>query len=587
MRHGPGALAALPALPALLLVLLPTAAGLAGTVLPAFGWLPALGREGFSLEPWRALLATPGLGRAVLLTLGSGAGSTLLALLLAVAIAAALHGRPGERRLRALLPALLAVPHAAAAVGFAFLVAPSGLIARLLAPLLGLERPPDLATVQDPWAVSLTLALALRETPFLLLVILAAADRPAIDHRLAAARSLGRGPVQAWLEVALPALWPALRLPLLAVLAYGLSAVDMALVLGPTAPPPLAVLVLRGMLDPEPERRLPASAGALLILALGLLLLLAGRLLERALARPFRPAPILVTLVAGLGRLGAILVPSTALLGIVLLLAWSLAASWRFPALLPAGPDAAAWRAALPLLAGPSATTALLGIATVAVGLPATIAALEARGLERASGLLWLPLLVPQIGFVFGLQVLLIRLDLAERAAGLILAHLVVVLPYFWLLLRGPFERLDERLRAAARCLGCGPLATLRRVVLPLLLRPILVAAAIGFAASTAQYLVTLAAGGGRFPTLATETMALVGGGDRRRIGVAALLLALLPLAATALALALPGPGGRPDRPARRMSGRLAQLLGRGANRFSISSSVKLSPAPPPPSTPS
>lgn len=580
----PGA-SGLLAAPALLLVLVPTAAGLLGTILPAFGRLPALGREEFGLGPWRELWASPGLGRAVLLTLWSGVGSTLLALLLALAIAATLHGRPGERRLRALLPALLAVPHAASAVGFAFLLAPSGFLARLVAPLLGLERPPDLATVQDPWAVSLTLALALREAPFLLLVILAAADRPGLDHRLAAARSLGRPPVAAWLEVVLPELWPTLRLPIVAVLAYGLSAVEMALVLGPTAPPTLAVLILRGMSDPDLDRRLVASAAALLLLGLALLAILALRLAEALVARCRRAPDALASALAVLGRLAAWLVPASALLGIALLLAWSLAASWRFPALLPSGPDLTAWRAALPLLGGVTAATALLGLASVALALPATIAALETERGTAAKALLWLPLLVPQIGFVFGLQVLWIQLGLAERPLGLVLAHVVMVLPYLWLMLRGPWARLDSRLRAAARCLGCGRLATLRRVVLPLLARPILAASAIGFSVSVAQYLVTLAAGGGRFSTLATETMALVAGGDRRRIGVAALLLALLPLLATAAALALAEPAPRRPRPPARP--RRAQLLGSGAKRLSMSSSVKLSPAPPPPSTPS
>ncbi|MCL6609755.1 MAG: ABC transporter permease subunit [Geminicoccaceae bacterium] len=581
MRLEPGRLLATPAL---VLVLGPTAAGLAGTVLPAFGWLPAIGREDLSLDPWRELWATPGLGRAVLLSLSSGLGSTLLALALALAIAAVLHGRPGERRWRALLPVLLAVPHAAAAVGFAFLVAPSGFLARLAAPLLGLERPPDLATVQDPWALSLTLALALREAPFLLFVILAAADRPGLDHRLAAARSLGRSRVAAWLEVALPALWPSLRLPVVAVLAYGLSAVDMALVLGPTAPPPLAVLVLRWMMDPDLDRRLVGSAAALLLLGLTLAIVLLGRVIETALRRPFRAPPTLVIATTACGRAAAGIVPAVALAGLGLLTAWSFAASWRFPAIVPTGPDLAAWRAALPLLGEVTIATALLGLASLAVALPATIAALEAPGRGRATALLWLPLLVPQVGFVFGLQVLFVRLDLAEHAAGLVLAHVVMVLPYLWLVLRGPWTRLDGRLRAAARCLGAGPLGTLWRVVLPVLLRPILAAAAIGFAVSVAQYLLTLAVGGGRFPTLATETMALVAGGDRRRIGVAAVLLVLLPLVATALAILLPERLGRRGRVERV---RTAQFLGSGAKRFSMSSSVKLSPAPPPPSTPS
>ena len=45
----------------LALFLAPIGAGLVGTWLPAFGYLPALGGEALSLEPWRALFAYPGL----------------------------------------------------------------------------------------------------------------------------------------------------------------------------------------------------------------------------------------------------------------------------------------------------------------------------------------------------------------------------------------------------------------------------------------------------------------------------------------------------------------------------------------------
>ena len=41
-------------------VTVPVAAGLLGTLLPAFGLLPALGGRAASLEPWRVLLAQPG-----------------------------------------------------------------------------------------------------------------------------------------------------------------------------------------------------------------------------------------------------------------------------------------------------------------------------------------------------------------------------------------------------------------------------------------------------------------------------------------------------------------------------------------------
>jgi putative thiamine transport system permease protein len=74
----------------------------------------------------------------------------------------------------------------------------------------------------------------------------------------------------------------------------------------------------------------------------------------------------------------------------------------------------------------------------------------------------------------------------------------------------------------------------------PLLLRPICIALAVGFAVSVAQYLPTLFAGGGRYATLTTEAVALSAGADRRVIGVYASAQALMPLLPFALALAAP-----------------------------------------------
>ncbi|MEY2656042.1 MAG: hypothetical protein RLZZ524_3070, partial [Pseudomonadota bacterium] len=75
---------------------------------------------------------------------------------------------------------------------------------------------------------------------------------------------------------------------------------------------------------------------------------------------------------------------------------------------------------------------------------------------------------------------------------------------------------------------------------LPMLLRPMLLACAVGFAVSAAQYLPTLYAGAGRVATLTTEAVTLASGADRRVIGTWALLQALLPLLAWLGAAALP-----------------------------------------------
>ena len=76
--------------------------------------------------------------------------------------------------------------------------------------------------------------------------------------------------------------------------------------------------------------------------------------------------------------------------------------------------------------------------------------------------------------------------------------------------------------------------------MLPMLLRPVLVAAAVGFSVSVAQYLPTVFAGAGRLTTLTTEAVGLSGGADRRVLAVTAFAQTALPLLGFAAALAIP-----------------------------------------------
>ena len=180
----------------------------------------------------------PGLGRSVALTLGSGIGATLLALAGAVAIAATTHGKRTARWQLLLLPFLLAVPHLASAIGTSFLLAPSGWLARLASPwLTGWQRPPDLLTVNDPWGIALTVGLAIRECPFLLLAILAAQSQLEAGRSVAIARTIGYGGGEAWLKLVLPVLYRRIRLPLYAVLAFALSVASKAPGPAPCRPP--------------------------------------------------------------------------------------------------------------------------------------------------------------------------------------------------------------------------------------------------------------------------------------------------------------------------------------------------------------
>ena len=149
-----GLLRVLPAL-TLAAMLGPVAAGLAGTVLPAFGHMPVIGAHGPSLAPFAALFAWPGLGAAVWTSVFPGLLATVLSLGAVVLITAGWWGTRPFRWLERALSPLLAVPHAAAAFGLAFLIAPSGWLARIASPgLTGWDRPPDLLILNDPWGLS-------------------------------------------------------------------------------------------------------------------------------------------------------------------------------------------------------------------------------------------------------------------------------------------------------------------------------------------------------------------------------------------------------------------------------------------------
>jgi putative thiamine transport system permease protein len=544
----------LPCVPVLTvgLFLGPVAIGLLGTLLPAFGYLPALGGEGFSLAPWRHLLDAPGLATAVRVTLTTGLLATAIALSLTILVFAAGHGTAALARIRGAMVPLLAVPHLALAVGLAFLIAPSGWLVRLVAPWpSGWHTPPDLPLVQDPLGLALAFGLALKETPFLILMTFGALGQVRAEPQLRMARSLGYGPVQAWLKVVLPQVYPQIRLPLYAVLAYALSVVDMAIVLGPTTPPTLACLVFRWFQDPDLAMRFQAAAGAALQLGIVALAIALWRALEALVAWLVRPW---LTHGGRGGRGGAPRLAAWAgmavlfgcAFGAVLGLAvWSVAQRWRFPDALPQSWSLARWPDQLAALAGPMWTTLAVGVAAtgVAIALVAGCLENESRRQRRpgagALALLYVPLLVPQIGFLFGVQVLFLWLGLADGWLALIWSHLLFVLPYVFLTLADPYRSLDGRYARIALALGKPPWLVWLRIKLVMLLRPVLIAMAVGFAVSVAQFLPTLFAGGGRFATLATETLSLAGGGDRRIVGTFGFALAALPFAAFALALAV------------------------------------------------
>ena len=205
------------------------------------------------------LAADPQFWPSFALSLWVGVASLALSLGATLWLVTHLHGGPWWGRVQASLGALLAVPHAAFAIGLGLLLMPSGLPARVLALATGWNAPADVATVQDRFGLALIAGLVLKEVPFLLWNVMAllhpggqrAGHGATIERQLQIGASLGYRIGSVWWRVLWPQLLPRLALPLLAVWAYSLTVVDMALVLGPTRPPTLAVLAFGWLLDAD------------------------------------------------------------------------------------------------------------------------------------------------------------------------------------------------------------------------------------------------------------------------------------------------------------------------------------------------
>lgn len=531
--------------------------GLLGTWLPAFGYLPVIGFRTFSFQPWFDFFSHPATPGAIRATLISGLGSTFfVAFITYLIFSTSFNSRMWKALQRTLAP-LLAVPHAAFAIGFLFLVAPSGWIFRAFSPwLTGYASPPDWSITRDVYGLSLMLTLIIKEVPFLVLMSLSALSRIDVPGSLAVGRSLGYDTGKVWVKVILPQMYPKIRLSIFAILAYSISVVDIAQIVGPTIPPTLAVQVFRWFNDPDLSCRLFGSAGATFILLLVLVAIaviflleyIAKKLLTYWLINGSRKSNL--TLAKPLGQTLIFKVVLCSLTSVMILIIWSFTWRWRFPDFLPAKWSLKFWVKGTDNLFFPTWNTLSVGIAASLIAVLIVIGCLEnevrlfkrgkSTNTERILWMIYLPLLIPQIAFLFGVQVSLVSLRLEGKWLSLVWSHLLFVLPYVFLTLGPVYRAYDQRMTDVAVTLCGSNWKSLFKIKLPILMRPILFSFAIGFSVSVAQYLPTLFVGAGRYDTITTEAVALAGGSDRRIVAVYALCQLLAPLILFLFALFFP-----------------------------------------------
>ncbi len=516
------------------------------------------GQMGQLIPPaFLTLLSTPGIATSAITSLVSGLLTPAISLAIVFLFLAATQGNRIGNAIAKLSAPVLAIPHAAAAFALTLLLAPSGVASRVIASLLGWDLPPDYLFINDPNGLALILGLVLKEAPFLLLISLAALPSLGAPRRVALARTLGYKPTTAWLLTVAPVLYPLVRLPLFAVIVFASSAVDVALILGPSLPPTLSVRLLEWFVAPEIESRQLASAAALLQLVVSLSALGIWLLFERVVARAFAPLAARgasrlsarrVTYDTALTALGNALLPLSLafiLIGIGALMLTSVGTEWRYPALVPTVWSTQQWTSALSEWRAPLFNATMIALLSVTAALALSLFTLEAQARSsvstaRIATFLYLPLLVPQVVFISGIAVLAERALLPPSLTLVAAGHFLFVLPYVYLTLQGGYARFDTRWLMLARTLGASNTVCFWRIRLPLLSTQLVTAVMLGLAISLSLYLPTQILGAGRIPTLTTEAIALVSSGNRSTIGTWALLQSALPTLCFMLALVLP-----------------------------------------------
>ncbi len=148
-----------------------------------------------------------------------------------------------DRAARFIATLPLPVPTVAASVAVLLLLSQSGWLSRVSTQLQLTGVPADFpALVQDPWALGVIVAVVWKELPFLLLVSLSLQSLRGVALS-DAARTLGASPWQVLRTITLPLLLRGLAPSVIAVFVFVLGSLELPLVLAPSSPLALPMLI--------------------------------------------------------------------------------------------------------------------------------------------------------------------------------------------------------------------------------------------------------------------------------------------------------------------------------------------------------
>ena len=525
-----------------ILIIIPIIFGFIGFFLPSFGYFPILGKSEFNLNYFYISFNIAGISKSIILSLFTGLGSTLLALFFSQVILLYFFKTRAYNYIKIIISPLIALPHITMAIGLIFLFSPSGLFFRLFSPwLTGFDRPPNFFIIPDEYGFFLILGLILKEIPFFILVSLSAIQQFSARQIFDLGKSLQNSNFSSWCILIFPLIYKKIRLVIFIVIAFTASVVDMSLILAPSTPSTLAVRILQIYQSSDIDSFFIASNLALIQLLIIVILLLSWMILERIVEHKLFFIFFMKILSFKIFFLKNLIFASAAILfflsvlGIFSSLLWGFSKNWYFPSFFPNSIDIDTFINFYNENKFIVFISIFISVVVSFLSSLLTIIWVELMDILKMKKLylewiIFIPLFIPQISFLIGLQSFIILFNFDSFLIPLIIIQLFYVIPYSFIILAPSLREIKKDIIRVAASLGKNRFQRLVQIKLPIIMSSFLTSFAIGMLVSFSLYIPVYFIGAGRVTTLTVEALNLALSGSRQDLGVATFFQIIIPI---------------------------------------------------------
>ena len=212
------------------------------------------------------------------------------------------------------------------------------------------------------------------------------------------------------------------------------------------------------------------------------------------------------------------------ILPLMMILIWSVTVSWPFPEIFP---EAVGLRGIREIFQpgsralGSLITSIRISLFVTILTLGITIPGGKALGIYQFPGkgfikiFVLAPLIVSPVAMGMGIHGTFIRLGLTNTELGVVLIHIVPVIPYGIRIFTNIFELVGDEMEEQGKVLGAGSIQTFIHITLPTIMPGIVSAGSMIFIISFSQYFLTFLIGGGGVQTFPLLMVPYIQSGDR------------------------------------------------------------------------